>query len=404
MANILKKDVDALRNRLLLVNARNITAGHDLVESAFRAYLSEQGRAHTYIDIRNLPETRWASATLAAKKAVSDLAMRDETLSHILTNYDRPHLPIKISLDENGQFLRSIRGEDAIVCFHSDAWTALSKQYRNVVGVLTDLYGYHKEQLDPRLYALCVPTTWLASRIRRENPWIADWERAHGRQYLRVVGLPLHPLVEKKVEADNLRRKRALMPAQEKNEPIHVLVKSGGAGTNSEEILKILKDFAPDIKAGRIRLHIHAGAYQPLAKKIESSVKKLGLSGCKFLSIAKYGTIAEAVKAYPKAAAWADVLVSKPSEQLMNSRAGIPVLMLEPRGWGKHEPNNAYWAKNMGIADFFAQENMSYRERFWRLHNEGKLLRMHERAASTYSGPSACGKIMDVANEVARIR
>ncbi len=131
------------------------------------------------------------------------------------------------------------------------------------------------------------------------------------------------------------------------NKPINLVITAGGLGTNRDEIIEILKQFAPMLRPPeKIRLFLNAGVhkdfraiYEKYAKDNNVRIGNLDDEEARIRVLYEDSIIDNNENLIKYAFPWADGFITKPSGDMAYeaAAAGCFMLFLEP--WGEWEEN-----------------------------------------------------------------
>ena len=122
----------------------------------------------------------------------------------------------------------------------------------------------------------------------------------------------------------------------------------GGAGSQSELALTVLRSLRDDLSAGRLRLALVAATHVPLRDQFHAEAKKLGLEDRlgRGLEILYAATFEGYLAAFNALLAETDVLFTKPSEMSFFAALGLPMVFSWPVG--AQERYNRRWCIESG--------------------------------------------------------
>jgi hypothetical protein len=143
--------------------------------------------------------------------------------------------------------------------------------------------------------------------------------------------------------------------------PLTILFSVGGAGTQKEIGIKILRSLDSEIKKGKVKVILSAGIREKVKKYFIKNIKKLGLNG-KYpsidgrIEIIFEKNIEDYFRKFNLALRKTDILWTKPSELSFYAALGLPIIISSPIG--SQEDFNMRWLLKSGFATL--QENPKY--------------------------------------------
>jgi len=138
--------------------------------------------------------------------------------------------------------------------------------------------------------------------------------------------------------------------------PLTILFSVGGAGTQKEIGIKILRNLREKIKNGEMKIILSAGIREKVKKYFENNIARLGIGGNQGIEIIFEKNIEDYFQKFNQALRKTDILWTKPSELSFFAALGIPIIIAPPIG-SQEEFNLRYLLKSgFGIS----QENPNY--------------------------------------------
>ena len=143
---------------------------------------------------------------------------------------------------------------------------------------------------------------------------------------------------------------------EKSNHPLTLMFAVGGAGSQKEVGLKIVKSLALRIWAGEVRVILVAGTRERIRQYYARNLKKLKLKKKPPLKIIFEESISDYFQKFNEALGQTDILWTKPSELSFYSALGLPIIVAPPIG--SQEDFNMRWLLKSGFGAF--QENPMY--------------------------------------------
>jgi hypothetical protein len=134
--------------------------------------------------------------------------------------------------------------------------------------------------------------------------------------------------------------------------PLTILFSVGGAGTQKEIGLKIIKSLAGKIKKGEVKVILSAGVKEKVKEYFEKKIKGLKLE----VEILFKKDIEDYFREFNKILRKTDILWTKPSELSFYSALGLPIIVAS--AVGSQEEFNKSWLLKSGFG--ILQENPDY--------------------------------------------
>jgi len=149
-----------------------------------------------------------------------------------------------------------------------------------------------------------------------------------------------------------------------------IMFSVGGAGTQKEIGVKILKSLAEKIKKGEVKIILSAGIREKVKQYFENNIARLGMGGNQGVEIIFTKNIEDYFQIFNQALRKTDILWTKPSELSFFAALGIPII-ISPSIGSQEEFNMRYLLKS-GFGIF--QENPNYvREWLFDWRDQGYL-------------------------------
>jgi hypothetical protein len=142
---------------------------------------------------------------------------------------------------------------------------------------------------------------------------------------------------------------------QSSNHILTMMFSVGGAGTQRDIGVKILKSMSSWLKEDRIKIILAVGVKGKIKKYFEDNIRKLGLEG-KNVEIIFSEKIEDYFQKFNYALRKTDILWTKPSELSFYSALGLPIIIAPPVG--SQEDFNRRWLLKSGFG--LAQEDPNY--------------------------------------------
>lgn len=149
---------------------------------------------------------------------------------------------------------------------------------------------------------------------------------------------------------------------EKSDHPLTIMFSVGGAGTQKEIAIKILKCLTWNVKQEGMKIILSAGVREKVKEYFVRNIKKLGLGDClgKSIEIIFEKDIESYFQKFNFALRKSDVLWTKPSELSFYSALGIP-LIISP-AIGSQEEFNMRWLLKSGFG--LLQENPNYTDQW----------------------------------------
>lgn len=244
-----------------------------------------------------------------------------------------------------------------IISLHYEAGNILAKEGKKVLQIVTDPH------IRPQyLYEAERPNITFAVFDENTKQMFLESARGVGKQVnperVVVTGPPVDPRIV------SIRKRKDVKVG---NRSLRLAITTGGLGQNKEEIKKILRSLAPQMKTGKIKVVLYASTlpdfremYENIAREFDIEVGNLK-DETAVLRILYYPSILDANESlidhiFP----WAHGFVTKPSGDMAYDAvgAGCFLLLLEP--WGEWEENIGKIFIDLGIAQRAQAGNFSW--------------------------------------------
>jgi hypothetical protein len=290
---------------------------------------------------------------IAFSETIGRLMARNDLFAwlkkNILDKYGRRKLPITAAITGPLLFLcQDIKRP--IISLHDQAGNILANTGQTIVQVVTDPFvrPEYLQHAELKTMYYCV----FDEKTRFDFLELAE---AMGKKVdperVVVTGPPVDPRIVVSREGKNA--------ASWHHRPLHLLLTTGGLGTNKEELGKILRQLLPLCRKSSCQLQLtyYAGTnadHAEMVKRIAKTAKiKLGgitddQAKLRLLYADDVVTANQLLIQY--GFPWADLIITKPSGDMAYDAvaAGCPLLLLEP--WGEWEKSIQQTFLNLGLA------------------------------------------------------
>jgi len=142
------------------------------------------------------------------------------------------------------------------------------------------------------------------------------------------------------------------------NHPFAITFAVGGAGTQKEIAIKILKNLSLKIRKGEIKMFLIAGIREEVNKYFLENIKRLGFESSlnKNIEIIYEKDIGNYFKKFNQVLRKTDILWTKPSELSFYTALGLPIILAPTVG--SQEDFNEEWLLQLGSA--MRQKDLNY--------------------------------------------
>jgi hypothetical protein len=210
---------------------------------------------------------------------------------------------------------------------------------------------------DSDIHRVWAPRHPAASRIHYLVPHrvTADRLRSYGVRddRLHVTGFPLPPELVGSVDLDILDRrcsKRRRRLTAGAGDPVTVVFAVGGAGAQAHRARHLIRELAPEIAAGRLRLALVAGTHAGVARQFHRWLRRTPgpdlVAGA--IEVLFEPRFVDYYRTFNRLLASADLLWTKPSELVFYGALGLPLVLEAPVG--DHERRNRELVIGEGVA------------------------------------------------------
>lgn len=195
-----------------------------------------------------------------------------------------------------------------------------------------------------------VSRAWVSSDPSENNfVYCASTERVakHLKKYgvpeerIILTGFPLPETLTDSAEADY----RARVERLKTNRPLTVVFAVGGAGAQANIGAELIKDIAPSLRSGELRVVLVTGKSEVLSKEFENLRASLGLLEVSMRIMRAHHGL-DFFREFNHALREADVVMTKPSELSFYAALGLPIVMTPPVG--AQEIRNREWLLSLG--------------------------------------------------------
>lgn len=223
-----------------------------------------------------------------------------------------------------------------IISLHYEAGNILARAGRSVLQVVTDPHvrnNYLLEADRPNIIFAVFDNTTKEEFIRRGE----KQGKKLDSDKVVVTGPPVDPRI--------VQARYGKAPINYRKRGLHLVLTTGGLGTNKGEIKEILEKLLPTVESQNISLILYAGTHRDFREMFYQMSEKLSSgagdidSGSRIRVIYDPSIIRANQELVEHAFSWADGFVTKPSGDMAYDAvaAGCFLLTLEP--WGEWEEN-----------------------------------------------------------------